>query len=245
MRMQYPRLTTYHIDAPVSPLRIALLTDLHNGKVGNPDALFEQAKPDVICISGDVYEAPPRHKYFAFSNVEAVLALCEKTAPTFYSRGNHDKTSCPEVDALLSMYHITEVTDRAVSFGDVRIGGLGSAYYEEDTVPNMAFAKQFAAEEGYKILICHHPEYYRRHLKELNIPLILSGHNHGGQWAIGKQGVYVPGQGLFPPHCAGVFDGRLVVSRGIYNNVVVPRIFCPTELVLIELNHTVSPDGKE
>ena len=60
MRKQQPQLTYYSISAPVSPLRIALLTDLHNGRVENLAALLSEAKPDIIAIVGDLYEGPPR-----------------------------------------------------------------------------------------------------------------------------------------------------------------------------------------
>ena len=49
-------------------------------------------------------------------------------------------------------------------------------------------------EQGEKLT-----EYYRKlGLVDLPIQLILSGHAHGGQWRIGRRGVYAPGQGLLP-----------------------------------------------
>lgn len=235
MGQKLPRITYYSIDAPISPLRIALLTDLHNGRVENLEDLLSEAKPDMVAIVGDLYEGPPRRERFAFENVHRVLELCAKAAPTFYAPGNHDQTLHPEVEAWLKQYHIPYLADSCIRFGEVWMGGLCSAYYKEDPTPNLEFTLEFAEKEGYKILLCHHPEYYRHYLKDTGIDLILSGHNHGGQWAFRGQGLYVPGQGLFPPHTSGVVDGRLVVSRGIYNNVAVPRIGTPTELVVVEI----------
>lgn len=235
MKKQQPQLTYYSISAPISPLRIALVADLHNGRVENLEELLSEAKPDMVAIVGDLYEGPPRRERFSFENVHRVLELCAKTAPTFYAPGNHDRTLHPEVEAWLNQYHIPYLADRSIRFGEVWIGGLCSAYYKEDPTPNLEFALEFAEKEGYKILLCHHPEYYRRYLKDTGIDLILSGHNHGGQWAFRGKGLYVPGQGLFPPHTSGVADGRLVVSRGIYNNVAVPRIGTPTELVVVDI----------
>ena len=239
MRKQQPQLTYYSISAPVSPLRIALLTDLHNGRVENLGKLLSEAKPDMIAIVGDLYEGPPRRDRYAFENVHSVLEQCAQIAPTFYAPGNHDQTLHPEVEMWLKKYQIPYLADSDITFGEVQIGGLASAYYKEDTTPNLEFALDFAKKEGYKILLCHHPEYYRRYLRDMGIDLFLSGHNHGGQWAFCGRGLYVPGQGLFPPHTSGVVDGRLVVSRGIYNNVAVPRIGTPTELVVVEIgNHS-------
>ncbi len=235
MGQKLPKLTAYHIDAPISPLRIALLTDLHNGRVDNLKELLSEAQPDMVALVGDLFEGPPRRETYAFSEVHKVLELCAKTAPTFYAPGNHDQTLPEEIRRWLEQYHIPYLADECVQFGEVWLGGLCSAYYRDDPTPNLGFALDFSQKEGYKILLCHHPEYYRRYLKDLGIDLFLSGHNHGGQWAFRGQGLYVPGQGLFPPHTSGVADGRLVVSRGIYNNVAVPRIGTPTELVVVQV----------
>lgn len=230
-----PILTTYHIDAPISPLRVALLADLHNICPPNLETLLRTATPDVICIAGDLYEGPPRKKKFAIVQALEALDICGKIAPVLYSQGNHDQTLHPDILAKIKEIGGYLLTDEKIKLGEVWFGGLSSAYYQKPNIPHLDFAREFASLEGYKILLCHHPEYYRQHLKDLDLPLILSGHNHGGQWSLFGRGVYVPKQGLFPPHTKGVVDGRLVVSRGMSNNVPVPRLFCPTELVLLTL----------
>ena len=56
------RITRYEIKAPISPFRIALITDMHNiAPMGLSEAVAE-AKPDAIVISGDLYNGPPRNK---------------------------------------------------------------------------------------------------------------------------------------------------------------------------------------
>lgn len=67
----------------------------------------------------------------------------------------------------------------------------------------------------------------------MDIDLILSGHYHGGQIAIGNRGVYVSGQGLFPKYTGGCYDNKLVVSKGLYNTSWIPRIGNPEELVYV------------
>lgn len=228
---------TYTVTAPITPRRIALVTDLHNGDPAPVCEALSEEKPDIICLVGDLFEGPPRRDDFAFDRAIECLRFCAGVAPCFYAPGNHDKTVPPEVLRVLAECRIPLLTDRCIAYGDLQIGGLTSAYYQDDPTPNLDFLRAFAARPGYKILLCHHPEYYRRYLKPNDLAaafdLILSGHNHGGQWAIGRHGLYVPGQGLFPPHCAGMFDGRLIVSRGVYNNVRVPRIGTPPELVTV------------
>ena len=230
------RITRYEIKAPISPFRIALITDMHNiAPMGLAEAVAE-AKPDAIVISGDLYNGPPRNKTFCYDKALACLSELAPIAPIFYSQGNHDKTLTDEVRSAIDRLGVHLMTDAFERFGEVVFGGLGSAYIgHKSGRPNMEFIESFVKQEGYRILICHHPEYFRAYLRPYDIPLILSGHNHGGQWALFGQGLYVPGQGLFPKHTSGVIEGRLVVSRGISNPTLVPRIGAPTELVILDL----------
>lgn len=111
----------------------------------------------------------------------------------------------------------------------IRIGGLATRY-------DLDWLHAYATKPGYKILICHHPEYYRRYIKDTEwdtFDLIVSGHVHGGQWRIGRHGVLAPGQGLFPKYCYGCYDKKLIVSAGLSNTACVPRFGNPTELVMI------------
>lgn len=113
----------------------------------------------------------------------------------------------------------------------IRIGGLATRY-------DLDWLHAYATKPGYKILICHHPEYYRRYIKDTEwdtFDLIVSGHVHGGQWRIGRHGVLAPGQGLFPKYCYGCYDKKLIVSAGLSNTACVPRFGNPTELVLIDV----------
>ena len=111
----------------------------------------------------------------------------------------------------------------------IHIGGLATRY-------DLDWMHAYASKPGYKILICHHPEYYRRYIKDTEwdtFDLIVSGHVHGGQWRIGRHGVLAPGQGLFPKYCYGCYDKKLIVSAGLSNTACIPRFGNPTELVMI------------
>lgn len=107
--------------------------------------------------------------------------------------------------------------------------------WEEAPKPNLEWLDAFAALEGFKLLLCHHPEYYPQYIRERDIDLALSGHAHGGQWRILGRGILAPGQGFLPKYTSGIHENRLVVSRGLANNTIVPRLFNPTELVVIRL----------
>ena len=99
----------------------------------------------------------------------------------------------------------------------------------------------FSKEEAFKLLLCHHPEYWMHKepiLSEMNIDLTMSGHAHGGQIRVFRRGIFAPGQGLVPKYTDGVHQGshgHLVVSRGLANTVWIPRFGNCPELVFIRL----------
>lgn len=125
-------------------------------------------------------------------------------------------------------------------------GNLRRSYYywkthEERKTVDSAWLGEFKAQAGYKILICHHPEYWslkEPRLCEHPIDLVLSGHAHGGQIRIGNQGLYASGQGWLPKFTGGIHHGRygdIIISRGLSNTVPAPRLFNPTELVYVDI----------
>lgn len=221
-------------------LRLAVVADLHNYA---PRALFDSLaaeRPDIVTLPGDFLDGP--------GQVENALAFLRATArrfPTLCSVGNHEqKAALPNLAGAVQETGAELLDDRGVFRHGIWFGGLSSGWRTADKQtrtaqtppPNRAFIDDFATREGYKILLCHHPEYYEPYLQRKNIPLILAGHAHGGQWEIGGQGIYAPGQGLLPRYTAGLYDGRLLVSRGLCNtHRWIPRFGNPRELVIVDL----------
>ena len=102
--------------------------------------------------------------------------------------------------------------------------------------PKLEWLSEFEKQDGCRILLCHHPEYYPTYLADRNIDLVFSGHAHGGQWRLFGRGLIAPGQGLFPRLTSGVHPGahgKLVISRGMGNGTWIPRINNPCEVVII------------
>ena len=100
-------------------------------------------------------------------------------------------TSVPK-DVLQKQRYITNSVFREC--------GINADENRNDHTPDTAFLNRLPS--GYKILLCHHPEYID--LLPDSINLVLSGHAHGGQWRFYDpihrtwRGVFAPGQGLFP-----------------------------------------------
>lgn len=178
-----------------------------------------------------------------------------KIAPVIFSTGNHELYLDEEDKSLLENIGITLLDDSYKRFGDIVFGGLSSPYkifagtgtvhtkaehkHRWDMVfgnVNTGWLNEFEKQEVYKILLCHHPEFYEPFLKDRNvIDLILSGHAHGGQIRLFGRGLYAYGQGWFPKFTKGIYDGKLIVSVGLSNTSKIPRVGNPTELVYVEL----------
>ena len=112
------------------------------------------------------------------------------------------------------------------------ISGIGGAVTASQHKPETAWLEEFSSAPGYHILLSHHPEYFPLIPEE--VELILSGHAHGGQWRFFGHGVWCPGQGFWPRWTRGVYEGKLVISTGLANTASIPRLFNPTEVVLLE-----------
>jgi predicted MPP superfamily phosphohydrolase len=224
-------------------------------------------RPDGILAAGDLLESPAAYAEERVQRCNriglAFLRDCASLAPTFYALGNHEfglrqsfharkrAIGTPPTEALLQAIGETGVTlllDRAVRWEELWIGGLSGdwsagkkKHQPEGGIGDPGSApdwlREFAGQDGYKILLCHQPERYARTLAEWKLDLAVAGHAHGGQWRLFGRGAYAPGQGILPRYTAGVVDGRLVISRGLGGMNGVPRIGNPPEVVLLDLRH--------
>ncbi|MBQ8350796.1 MAG: metallophosphoesterase [Clostridia bacterium] len=221
-------------------LRIAIVADLHNEA---DEALYQKLRevaPEFVVVPGDfLNDAEHKDGGLAF------LRACAALYPTYCSIGNHErKAALPDLAASVSETGAELLDNRAIFRHGMWIGGLSSGWGEGERQshlaktppPDVDFIDDFASREGCRLLLCHHPEYYEPYLYEKNIPLIISGHAHGGQWHLFGHGIYAPGQGLFPHYTSGFYDGRLLVSRGLCKTRPwIPRIHNPRELTILDL----------
>lgn len=254
------------------PLLLALLADFHNSRPGPVLDSLKKRKPEIITVAGDfiVGDQPEGQELKIDENRNALELLrgCAEIAPTFVSPGNHEYMLTDKELEIVRSTGIRLLDNEWTDCKGIWIGGLSSAYFTQyrayrkklfgkdlyprppkdmlrtKQVPELAWLDRFEKLEGFKILLCHHPEYYPLYLRERKIDLIFSGHCHGGQWRfyspIHKEtrGVYAPGQGFLPALTSGIHDNKLVISRGLSNPVMIPRINNPTEIVYI------SPENK-
>ena len=250
--VENPKITRYSVKTNVGTkqLRIAVAADIHDTDNDLILDALSREKPDMILIPGDLMSEK------TLCNAEGrgydFLRACAELAPTYYSLGNHElscyrsgnprKNHTPiypsdEVRAQIAATGAILLDNDCAQVEGITLCGLTSGLCGKENHPNADALKRFANADGYRILLCHHPEYFAPYIKPTNIELTVCGHAHGGQWRLFGRGVYAPGQGLFPQYTAGVIDDRCVISRGLGTHTIIPRIFNHPELVMITLEH--------
>ena len=219
----------------LSGLRIGLLTDVHRSRwVSHEDvvqavATLMNQRPDLIVLGGDYVTLSDRQQYVH----AAAEALAPLSAPNgvYAILGNHDDDR--DMPAALAARGVQVLKDARTR---LRIRGepvdlVGIRYWTRKG-PDIAAIVRGAA--GTVILLAHDP----RRLAEaaaLKIPLVLSGHTHGGQIVLPLVGA-VAAQKF--PIVAGL--GRrdqttMFVSRGVGTVYVPVRVNCAPEVAVLTL----------
>ena len=237
------------------PLTIVSLADLH-GKTFGGRLLSRTAalSPDLIVLPGDTVSADCRH----VSAVSSLLRQLGTIAPVVMIPGNHEQRSGrleelsarferagahvlrnEQIDLTLRgmPVHLLGLAERlAVSRLDYLRAAAGRLEYPDHDAALLSLAR----EEGLRIVLSHFPELFagigERSYRRFSFDLMFSGHAHGGQVRLpGVGGLYAPGQGFLPRYDAGVYgEGpRLIVSRGLGNDSLVPRIANRPEIVCV------------
>lgn len=216
-------------------LRIALITDIHHSRlvpaddVTNAVNLALDQKPDLVVLGGD---------YVTFGDRAFVGPVADLLSPlhaphgVFAILGNHDDDK--DMPAALARKGFTVLKDQRTR---VTIRG------EAVDVAGIRFWTRRASEiarvigdAGSTVLLLSHDPRRLVEASRLNVPLVLSGHTHGGQ-------VVLPGIGAFAkaarfPILAGTgrqANTSIFVSRGIGTVYVPMRFNCPPEVAVVTL----------
>ncbi|MBE6659324.1 MAG: hypothetical protein E7604_12910 [Ruminococcaceae bacterium] len=229
-------ITHYRAAAPAlsRTYRLALVTDLHNCRWDQTAAAIRQERADAVVIAGDLLG----NLHSRGAQSLEFLRNMTSDVPVFYGLGNHERLLKPDEHEVIRATGAQLLINEAAAFGELVIGGLRPDMEGQDenlTETHLAFIRAFAEMPGYRILLCHRPEWYSRGIRDYDIPLVLSGHAHGGQIRLFGQPIFSPGQGLFPKYAQGMHEGRLIVSRGLGNHTICPRFFNAPELCMITI----------
>lgn len=215
-------------------LRIGLLTDVHRSYFVSHDdvahavtALMSQ-QPDLIVLGGD---------YVTYGDRDYVGPSADALAPlsaphgVYGILGNHDDEH--DMPAALGRNGVQMLKDARtrITISNETIDLVGIRFWTKRQMDIAALTRDAVPMT---ILLAHDP----RRLTEaaaLGVPLVLSGHTHGGQVVLPLLGA-IAAQKF--PVVAGI--GRrerttMFVSRGVGTVYVPVRINCPPEVALLTL----------
>lgn len=247
-------------------VKIIQISDFHSNDFGkNEEKLISKIRdeqPDVIFITGDLFEYKFKEK--GIENVKKLLVGIQGVCPFYFVSGNHEYYygHSNECAYLIEEYGGTVLSNRVVQTNingiDFVIAGIEDPIFfvlpeerkrdaknDEAFLSKMKEISKVAAETPgeFYVLLAHRPEYINEYKADGIYNLILSGHAHGGQWRLPPfiNGLYAPGQGLFPKYAGGRYDFKddkknstFIVSRGLsHQEPFFPRIFNQIELVEI------------
>lgn len=229
------------VTVPVSGLppelagvRVGLITDIHRSRwVTAEDVvaavnLVMSAKPDVIVLGGDYVTWGDRQYVGA-----AADALSDLSAPhgVFAILGNHDDDH--DMPAALASKRVQVLRDARTRLviGGSALELVGIRFWTKRQAEIAALVRE---AKDPVVLLAHDPRRFTE-AAALNVPLVLSGHTHGGQ-------VVLPALGAVAARNFPVVAGMarrdrttLFVSRGVGTVYVPIRVNCPPEVVLLTL----------
>ncbi len=195
--LKTPEIVEVTVESPILPksfdgFRIVQLTDVHLGNhyqgkfVDRLVELTNAEKPDLVVITGDLFDAKPDEVIpFAegFKNLTARQGV-------YFVTGNHEYThAAPEVwSEALKKLGVRTLENERVSLqkdgNSIDLMGVEEFYaarHKNGHLCDLEKAVQGRSSKRFSILLAHQPEIIDQAAKA-NIDLVLSGHTHGGQF---------------------------------------------------------------
>ena len=151
------------------------------------------------------------------------------------------------LEAVGAVFVEEEYRDTVINDNNIRIGGfyefafLSKYDTEESWARRKPFLEEFCDTDSFKLMLSHRPDsfIYEDGGNAWDIDLVVSGHTHNGVIALPfGLGAIWTGEGLFPEHDRGLFDlgkMKMVITSGFDGHGLVPRVFNPPEIAVIEL----------
>ena len=219
---------------PLAGFRIGLISDIHRSQTV-PHELVDRAvrlllaeEPDLIVLGGDYVTW--RDRRFVEPAADALAPL---TAPhgVLAVLGNHDDDR--EMPAALAARGFTVLRDQrtALTIRGETLEFAGIRFWTRKA-SDISYVLRGAAPSV--VLLAHTPSRLIE-AAALNVPLMLSGHTHGGQ-------IVLPGAGAVAARKFPVVAGKgrrngtsVFVTRGVGTVYVPVRLNCPPEVAILTL----------
>jgi predicted MPP superfamily phosphohydrolase len=222
------------LPAALAGLRIGLMTDIHRSRLVSHDdvaravnALMNE-QPDLIVLGGD-YVTWGDRRYVAPS-AEALASL---SAPhgVFGILGNHDDDHDMPIALARSGVRMLKDARTRLTIRHETIDLVGIRYW---TKRQSDIASLLRGAAPMAVLLAHDP---RRFVEAtaLAVPLVLSGHTHGGQVVLPLIGAVAAQKFPVVYGLARRDRTTMFVSRGVGTIYVPVRINCPPEAAVLTL----------
>jgi predicted MPP superfamily phosphohydrolase len=237
------------LDLPWSaerPLRLALLTDLHVGSPFNGIAKLRDivdrtnaARPDVICILGDlVVQGVIGGRFVAPETIAAELGRLRAPGGVVAVLGNHDSwLDHDRVRRAVERHAARVIEDTAVRLetaaGPIWIAGISDLWTERH---DLAAALSAVNDDAPVILLTHNPDIFP--LVPSRVALTVAGHTHGGQVRFPIVGRPIVPSRFGQRFAAGhiVENGRhLYVATGLGTSILPVRFRVPPAVAVLML----------
>jgi uncharacterized protein len=232
------------------PLRLLHLSDLHVERLTQREAqlleLVNEAKPDVIVITGDYLNLSYVNEPTARAEVRRVLAQLSAPYGVYATLGSPLVDPRATTPSLFDGLNIRLLRDEVavLRWADGRAVSLLGLDCDHDLEVDAAAFKQLIAlapADSLRVLLYHSPELMPL-AQQYPLNLYLCGHTHGGQARLPLFGALVTSSVWGKRYEMGRYvehNTMLYISRGLgMEGMSMPRIrlLCPPEMVLFNLN---------
>jgi len=233
------------------PLRIAILSDLHVGSPFNGIIKLREvvdrtnaAKPDMICILGDlVIHGVVGGRFVAPEEIARELARLRAPAATLAVLGNHDGWfDHDRVRRALEAVNIDVVEDTAArvetAAGPVWVAGVSDLWTGRHDLD--AALTAIDDDDAPVILLTHNPDIFP--VVPKRVSLTLAGHTHGGQVRLPFVGSPIVPSQFGQRFAAGhiVEGGRhLFVATGVGTSILPIRFRVAPAIVMLTVAASV------
>lgn len=236
--------------------RIGVISDFHNSdNYEKIHKAFREAKPDIICVTGDLVDMNTTD----FTNAVKLMEGLTEITDVYYVYGNHEiwsnsenGTETPLIKDKLEGLNIHFLNDSVKTIeknGElINLVGYGDSLYDDTGEAGEIFRKK-AKEKTTKlyntldktvlsVLLFHRGQYFDM-LAETGYDIVLAGHLHGGIVNIKGIREYILsthfGADKYLKGEYKIGNSTMFLSSGIANRKNVPRIFNTSEINIVEL----------
>lgn len=238
-----------NLPAELEGLRILHVTDLHIRR-GRPfpavirrllEAL-RQTPADLLVLTGD-WMTYPGDEAAALKALDAILQSSRPRLGAFGIFGNHDTTAL--INEALRLEAVRWLRNERALIEGLPLELVGAGYPED--MLGALLRPPAVSAPPFRIALAHYPtQVYPA--AELDIPLLLAGHTHGGQVRLNARRLLHTSADLPCDLGCGLLrlrDTLCAVSRGIGNAILNFRINCPPQAPLYILHRADLPPSPD